>query len=672
MLARLLAPSAVTVVGASPNGYLTEHLLRNFANPSCRYRGPIRFVNPGYRRLFGFECIPDVTSITGAIGVLYLLVSLDACMPVLESLPSLPDVVVVFAEGSGADAAKRYEDDIARWGWENSVPVLGPQSNGLVLPSANLLGLVVPVVEDLSSGGVALLSQSGGILGGMVKHLSQRKVGIHSALEFGTGCMLSMEQLGLALLERDEVRIVAMYADGIASLPHFAAMLARAAELQKSVVFMIGGSSDAGGRAAASHSGMATTPRAILAGLAVQFHAVQAATLDEVVWSVEALNAVGAKRFTGDRIVLFSDSGGADVAMADAISNVGLELVEPRDETKRELGISLEVSVNPVDFGSQSMGHSDSVNRTIATIGADEQYGISAFASILGLPRNEQSVHLGQIADFAHEISELGRIPFIASLFPFLPEATRIESAVIGMGSIESAVKLRALATLGTPVDSPASPATASTGSGRVSEPLGDSPAPITGQDAQDALASLPLSWPASIMIARGSALGGDAALPPYPLVVKSEAGLAHRARLGGVLQGIGDRQTLESAVAFLAQRFTGPVSVTETVAHTAEFFLGAYRTGGLLTILFGPGGGQAEEHAQVRISPVTDAQYEQLVRPHAATNVAGFVALLRAMEDWMMTHPETESLDLNPIVATGERLVALDAKIQNFAGAPT
>ena len=84
------------------------------------------------------------------------------------------------------------------------MPVLGPQSNGLLATATNCLGFVVPIVEDITAGNVALLSQSGGILGGMVKYFGQHRVGLYTALEYGTACMLSMETLGQWLLERDE------------------------------------------------------------------------------------------------------------------------------------------------------------------------------------------------------------------------------------------------------------------------------------------------------------------------------------------------------------------------------------------------------------------------------------------------------------------------------------
>jgi acyl-CoA synthetase (NDP forming) len=495
----------------------------------------------------------------------------------------------------------------------------------------------------------------------MVKYLGQHGIGIHSALEFGTGAMLSMERLGLALVERDDVAAVAMYADGVGSLPDFAVMLARAEELGKSVVFMIGGASQAGSRAAASHSGMAATPRNVLGGLAEQHRAVMAATLDEVVWSIEAMAAVSFRRFDGADLALFSDSGGADIAMADAISAVGVEIVEPGSDTKRDLGLAEDSVVNPVDFGSQSMGKTDDVNQVIATVAADEAYGIAVFASILGLPRAEQSTHLGQIADFAVEVARLGKVPFVASLFPFLATSTTIDDAVIGMGSIESAVKLRALATLGrsaAPRESVNPNETASLAS--LEDP------PVTGDEAAARLAALPLAWPRSATV-QGVGDLTDAALPPYPVVVKTEARLAHRANAGGVLLGIDDFDSLRNAVEFMARRFGGPVSVTEMVAHRAAYFVGAFRQGDLVTILFGPGGAGAERAAKLRVSPISDAQWRAAAVPIAGPDADACIRLLRALEVWMAEHPEVESVDLNPVVVDGGTVTALDAKIQRL-----
>jgi succinyl-CoA synthetase alpha subunit len=652
----LLDPGAVTIVGASPNGFLTEHLLRNFANHSCRFRGDVHFVNPGYRRLFGRPCVPTVADIEGELGVVYLLLGLKDCMPVLEALPSRPRAVVVFAEGSPPGAVERHEDDIARWGDENGVPILGPQSNGLVSVNAGLLGLLVPVVERLRPGGVALLAQSGGVLGGMVKQLSQRGVGLHSALEYGTACQLPMEQLGSRLLERDDVRLIGVYADGVGSTTGFAAMLRRARELGKLVVFMIGGRSDAGRRAAASHSGMAATPRAVLTGLADQYGALSVGTLDELVWSIEAVAAVGFARHRGPGVALFSDSGGGNVAMADALELAGVPLREPSAATKAELRVPADEQCNPVDFGSASMGHADAVNDITATMAADRDYGICAYASILGIPRNEQSVHLGHIDDFAHEVAAAGKVPFVAGILPFLPDDTVIGTAVVGMGSIESAAKLRALTMLADDSPPPATVADSTTDGGAVA-------VPETGGRARAALADLGLSWPAAVEV--GAAVDLPAELPmAFPVIVKSEAGLPHRQKLGGVLHGVADAETLRHAVEFLVRRFGGPVSIARMVRHETEYFVGAYRVDGDVVLLFGPGGGSAEQTAAVRVAPLDGPDLARWTR-RAGAQAAAFADLLARVQDWMLAHEDVVSLDLNPVTVDAGRLVALDAKIE-------
>jgi acyl-CoA synthetase (NDP forming) len=663
----LLAPRAMTIVGASPNGYLTEHLLRNVANHTCRFRGDVNLVNPGYRRLFGRVCVPSVAQLTGEIGVLYLLVSLKDCMAVLDALPSRPQGVVVFAEASPPGAPVRYEDDIAAWGREHGVPALGPQSNGLLATTTNCLGFVVPIVEDIAAGNVALLAQSGGILGGMVKYFGQHHVGMYAALEYGTGCMLSMETLGRWLLERDQVRVVAVYADGVGSVSEFAAMLRRADELGKTVVFMIGGSSDAGRRAAASHSGMATTPRAVLRGLARQFHAVAVDTLDEVVWSVEALTAVGYRRHPGRGVALFSDSGGGTVVMADALAAAGITLAEPLPGTKERLGITPGTSANPMDFGSASMGQNAAINDATATLAVDEQYGICAYASILGIPRHEQSVHLGQLADFAATVTAAGKLAFIASTLPFRPNGTLIDDAVVGLGSVESAAKLRALGVLGDPTahrpaERPPAEAT---------EDAVPTLPPVTGADAVAELAELPLTWPVTLICAAATDVTDTLAVP-FPVVAKSEAGLPHRAKVGGVLHGIADARVLRSAVAYLVDRFGGPVSVSETVPHDEAYFVGAYRDGDVLALLFGPGGSAAEQHAEVRVAPATTEALREAAEPHAGAHAEQLALVLLALQEWMLARPDVESVDLNPLVVRSSDedacLVALDAKIQRSA----
>ena len=634
MFDRLLRPSAVTIVGASPNGHITEHLLRNLRNRSCQFEGPVNLVNPTYRRLFDLDCSPGADSIAGHPGLVYLLLRGEACMTALTALRERPDGVVLFPDASHEPGG--YELAVAEWGKANDVAVLGPQSNGLVSPAGRLNGLLIPIIDDLQNGEVAVLAQSGGVLGGLVKFLAQRQIGIHSALEYGTACMLSPWTLGQRLLSDPRVKLIALYADGLDSIAGFAGMLQEAHAANKPAVVMVAGASTAAQSAIVSHSGMAATPRRVLEGLCAQHGAVLARDLDELAWSIEALAAVGFSRPPGGRVALFSDSGGGGIAVAEALEYHGVRLDAP------------------FDFGSASMGLVDDQSAAVKAVAKDPSYGVLAFVSTIGRALRERSVHVTQLDEFTATATDLGRIAFVASPLPFDDGRTALPAnTVFGNGSKESATKMRALATW----------AGLSMGPSPVQDkPAGQETRVITGAEAWKMLEHLPLSWPQQHVIASMSDLERLNTMT-FPVVAKTEAGLAHRAREGGVLAGIANMEDLRNAVAYLLKRFRGEVSVAEQVDHGIEYFLGAQRIEAGMLVLLGDGGAQAES-AGVRLAPLDPEHLERFVAERVPSHASAFAKLIGSFQDWLLRSDWIEAVDLNPIVPVGDQLVALDAKI--------
>jgi acetate---CoA ligase (ADP-forming) len=658
MLKRLIAPPAVTIVGASPNGHLTEHLLGNLANRSCRFTGPVHLVNPNYTRLFDRACVPSVDRIPGEPGLVYLHLPAEACLGALIGLRERPHGVVLFPDAS--HVAGGYEEKIAVWGREHGVGILGPQSNGLVSLPGRVHGLLIPVAETLIPGPVAILGQSGGVLGGMVKYLAQRGIGMYAALEFGTSCMLSPEELALWLLDMPEVRLVALYADGLASIDAFAEVLKVAQEMDKAVVFMVAGTSEAARRAVASHSGMAATPRRILEGVAAQFGAILARTLDELVWSIEALDAVAYERPSGRQIAVFSDSGGGGIAMADALAVQDMPLAGPSRVARELIGGRFGSVLNPFDFGSASMGHVREQAADVRSVATDPRYGVFAFASTIGMAAREHSVHVTQLDEFTATIEGLGKVPFVASPFPFERDGAvpRGKHAVLGLGSAESAVKMKALATWAKAATKAAPEAQAVE---LLADSTVDSAAVVTGREARSILGGMPVKWPAETSITKAADLDGAAFA--YPAVVKTEAGVAHRAIAGGVLIGIDNEKDLRNAAVYMLDRFGGPVSVAEQVAHDREYFLGAYRQDGLSVLLLGAGGSQAES-AAARLAPLTATQARDFAERTDPMCAESLTTLVLAFQKWFLAESWVEAVDMNPIVLRGDALVALDAKI--------
>jgi acyl-CoA synthetase (NDP forming) len=161
-----------------------------------------------------------------------------------------------------------------------------------------------------------------------------------------------------------------------------------------------------------------------------------------------------------------------------------------------------------------------------------------------------------------------------------------------------------------------------------------------------------------------------------YPVVVKTARPGAHKTELGGVALGL-DR---EAAVREAGERIGPPLLVQPMVTGAVEFLAGAVQDpvfGPL--VAFGPGGVMAEliGGTGFRIAPLTDADARELVhggkagelvrglRGRPAVDSAALTELLHRLARLVEDLPEIAELDLNPILASGDRCVAVDARIR-------
>jgi acetyltransferase len=166
-----------------------------------------------------------------------------------------------------------------------------------------------------------------------------------------------------------------------------------------------------------------------------------------------------------------------------------------------------------------------------------------------------------------------------------------------------------------------------------------------------------------------------------YPLVVKTaRPDVLHRTEVGGVVLGVTDEDALRRAVASLEARLgPGALLVQEEVRRGLELLAGGRRdpTFGP-TVLIGLGGVLAEllRDVSIGLAPLShDDARAMLVEGRRATLLRGFrgspavdedavAAVLMAIGDLLVDNPVVAELDLNPLIASGSRLVAVDALI--------
>jgi acyl-CoA synthetase (NDP forming) len=160
-----------------------------------------------------------------------------------------------------------------------------------------------------------------------------------------------------------------------------------------------------------------------------------------------------------------------------------------------------------------------------------------------------------------------------------------------------------------------------------------------------------------------------------FPVAVKTGAAGIHKTETGGVALGLRSEQDVRDAVERI-----GPPVIVQPMASGVELLAGVVQDpvfGPL--VAFGPGGVQAEliGGAGFRTAPLTDADADELVHAEkAGTLVAGFrgapPADAAALQDLLLRLsllgeelPEVAELDLNPVLAGPDGVVAVDARVR-------
>lgn len=675
-LEEMFAPPAVTIVGASERAAPARYLLGNLAGqPESRFQGRVHLVNRKAPVLHGIQAVSSTAAVEGAPGLAFLLLAPGNCVEALEGFAELPTGVVVYSSGAESGFAD-VERELAEWSKEKGVPLLGPQSTGIVRPAAPMVALTAPLRAAPVQGDFAVIFQSAGLLGGTVNALWQRGIGFHTAVSIGNAAVLGYAELGEHLLRDPEVRGLAMYVDSLPSIDPLIELARYAQEASKPIVLAVGGKSEAGSLAVQSHTGELASSQRVIRGVAEQFGIVVVEDTDELVWTVEAFATMDFERPPTGGVGIFSTSGGGAIMLADAMEAGGVELPLPTEESQRRLSRNRPVvSYNPFDVGAAALDDVDAVNGALETFAGDPNFAVLVSVATVGIPTREgMEAHLRQTTDFVATVRAAGKQPLIAAPVAAAPGRESVPlgewpGVPLAMGSKEAAVKARSICAWAARPDVGA-PAAA------LAEPLPAAPTQpievVSGPAAEAALASLPGSWPAMVVLDSPADLDSALERLSLPLVAKVEANLAHRAARGGVLRGLDGPAATRAAVEYMFARFGGQVALIEEVPHDLELVIGFQRderNGPLL--MFGLGGGSVGSDVDFFRLSLNRGQAEALVRRYVSSTADGdlVVAVVEAFQELVLANPAIVSLDLNPLVVEAGSVHFLDAKIHLAAG---
>ncbi len=364
----LFSPDSVAIIGASGDthtlrGRTTEFLI------SHGYPGRIYPVTRSQPEVFGLRSYATVAELPEAPDLAVIVVPAAFVAATLEDCgkKGVRAAVIIssgFAEERGAAAQARdtaLRQVIERYG----IIVCGPNSEGIVNPLKPLVATFSPVFHDpkqslfpqsSKSRAIAVSCQSGALTFAFLSRGRPRQLRFTYQASAGNQICLEAHDYLDWLIDTDGADVFIAYLESIQDPARFRAIAEKAADAGKPMILAKVGRSEAGRRAAASHTGSLAHAGAVDDAIFRHHGIIRGEDLDH------ALDIAAAFAFCklpkGNRVAVITGSGGSAVWMSDILSAHGLELPVLEESLQQRLMAllpSYASAQNPIDGTAQAI-----------------------------------------------------------------------------------------------------------------------------------------------------------------------------------------------------------------------------------------------------------------------------------------------------------------------------
>lgn len=649
-------------LGRKPMDFLLRH----------GYKGRILPINPRGGQIMGVPAYPSLRDAPGPIDLALIMVGADRVAGAVDDCVAtdVPLAIIAssgFAE-TGAEGAALQSEVVAR-ARAGGLRLIGPNCIGAVSFNTRVLATFSPLFGAESvpfePGTLGFVSQSGALGFGAASLGLERGLRPGWVVSTGNDADVTALEVLQELAGEPECRGLLGYLEDTPDIDALRAL----SESGKPVALLKSGRTEAGGRAAASHTGALATDDRVLDAALRQLGIVRVDDIDELLDVAQAFEFP--MRPKGPRVAVVTTSGGSGILAADAVDDAGLELADLAPESiaaLSEIVPPFGAVDNPVDITATVLSDPSLFDKSLDVLLDDDAVDIiiACFCVMAG-PDVEKAVTA------LSKAARKGGKPILVArtgadfLAPDAPNQLR-EAQLPDYPTPDRA--LRAASALWQ-VSRPRPTATAPAGAAIAA------PEPQAGEVElkelllRDAGISVPLGRivaDAEDAAAAVREVGGTA-------VAKAVVpGLLHKSEAGGVRVGINEG---EASQAFhdLAE-LGGQVLVEELAPEGVDVLVGARTTplGTVLTVGLGGVFTEILDDVSHRLLPLGPGDAEQMIAElRGAEMLAGargtdvldtdaLTGLLTRIADAVRDWPVGFELDLNPVRVLAEGVVVLDA----------
>jgi acyl-CoA synthetase (NDP forming) len=678
-LRTLLEPESIAVIGASedtmkPGGLLVRNILLR------GYSGELLLVNPKSATVQGVRAYASVKDLPLAPELAFIAIPARLVRQSLQDLAEKGvQAVVVLSNGFGevSEEGRQEERLLVEIADAHGILLIGPNCSGIVSHAhAGKFSGLPPVSRK---GGVDFLSGSGATVDFVYENGTARGLPFNSLLNVGNSAQTGVTDL-LRLYDEalgpDDSLIKLLYVEVLTRPREF---LAHARSLTHKGFLLAGiksGATEAGSRAAASHTGAMATSDTAVQALFDKAGIIRVQSRMELIDVATALINMGGK-LDGRRVAVVSDAGGPGVMLSDELNRQGFAVPPFTERARARIAEALPPGAgvgNPVDC--LPTRNAESITAVLGIIAEEEKENIDYILFIDGDPGLSDSSSVLEAVTKAHDTLDIPVLQCFLSPTSAAKPLAKLRAA--GRCYFDDEVNMARA--LGRVVNRPG-----------VTSPVGELPGydrvrlaslfeTLTGtikpDDAKDVLQAAGIRTPALAELTQMTDM--EALDIPFPWAMKV-VGPLHKSDVGGVKLGI---ETLEQARIVWEElmRIEGAYAcLVQRMVQGTEVLIGVNREEGYgHLVAFGLGGiyTEALKDVQFCLAPLSHDEAEKMVRSTRAFSLIEGVRGQPGMDiemlaDWLIRvgllvneFPQVREMDLNPVKGFGRDLYAVDARI--------
>ncbi len=400
----LLSPATVAVVGASPD----EHILRGrimHVMGSHPYKGTVYPVSRSHDEVLGLKAYKAVSELPETVDLAVLIIPAEYVPDTLEECGSkgvraAQILTSGFAEdtgGAGGDMQQRIRDIAEKY----DMAVCGPNSEGFANMAADFCPTFSPAVDDpdtpllpdcRTDGQIGVIAQSGGMGFAFYDRGRPKQLPFSYVVTTGNEACLEGFQLVDYMLDDGGTEIIVMFVEDIKTPEIYTRVAEKALRAGKPIIVTKIGHSQAGQRAAASHTAALAGSYSAYNAMFERYSVIEGRDIEEIVDIAAGFSFWGDRLPKGKRVGIITGSGGAGGWMADTAVAAGLSVPPLDAETRAQIDAHLPsyaTSQNPVDGTAGAIRDVGYANLAKMTADSDEVDAIIAITSARNASRYE-------------------------------------------------------------------------------------------------------------------------------------------------------------------------------------------------------------------------------------------------------------------------------------------